>query len=192
MDTVARRRILRWLVGVSLVVAIALGAIPFFASFGVTPRAENDKLGTYDFSTMSQGELKKFDYFWVYRRTESDKSNVDRYRLHLADPDSKLSRQPPSAANTWRSENPDFFVFFPWAPIRSCSVVFIESGSRVVPSVPEASIVSRAPHFYEACEGRTFDVSGRLFHRPNYPQEQNLTVPDVKWFSKTQALVRRY
>jgi hypothetical protein len=69
------------------------------------------------------------------------------------------------------------------APIRGCQVEFKEPGS-IGWDVPEKVAVEALPYFFEPCDGRTWDTSGRLYLRTGYPPEKNLIVPKVHWLSK--------
>lgn len=190
LTTVTRRRLLTILVVALSLAGVVIASVPFIRSLGISEEAKNRAWGAYELGDMKPGELRKLTRAWVYRRTEQDKAELALHTGALADPNSDESRQPPSAKNAWRSEKADFFVFLPYAPLRSCGVAFVPAGAEVYEGHPEAAIIKRIPHFQEACEGRTFDQSGRLFSRPQYPQEQNLPVPEVQWLSETKVLVK--
>jgi len=53
----------------------------------------------------------------------------------------------------------------------------------------EKAAISTLPYFTEPCEGRTWDTSGRLYRRSNYPLEKNLIVPKVRWVSEFKVLI---
>ena len=53
----------------------------------------------------------------------------------------------------------------------------------------EKAAILTLPYFTEPCEGRTWDTSGRLYRRSNYPLEKNLIVPQVRWVSEFKVLI---
>jgi hypothetical protein len=94
-----------------------------------------------------------------------------------------------SAQNKWRSESKEYFIFKPYAPKRSCGVKLVNSKNYYGWEPPENAALVELPYFTEACEGRTWDTSGRLYYREGYPPERNLIVPKVQWLSETKVLI---
>ncbi len=168
--------------GMTLVGLIFL-SVTFLSYLSLTPKQENDAWIACEVSDLQPGAIRKCGWNFVYRRTEQDKLSNSKFLFLLADPNSDNSKQPAEARNQWRSENPDFFVFKSMAPIRGCQVEFKEPGS-IGWDVPEKVAVEALPYFFEPCDGRTWDTSGRLYLRTGYPPEKNLIVPKVHWLSK--------
>ena len=181
-----------------LLTAIALGAValgiavfPFVASLGVTEKAKNEAWGKFDLSDMRPGETRAIGRAAAYRRAEADKKSIDAFEALLFDPNSDQSAQPANAKNKWRSSNPDFFIYLPWAPKRLCGIEFIEPLRKIhpAPSFPEFVVLKSMPHFVEPCNARFFDQSGRVLSRSGWPEEGNLIVPDTVWVSDKEVLV---
>jgi len=170
---------------------VLIATIPFVMSWNLNPRALA-AAPAFDVKHMRPGELHKLDFgLWVYRRTADDLAALGTYERYLADPLSQKSQQPHALANLWRSDSREYFVFRPGAPKRYCSVEFVPANTRSYDSFPEGHIVSKLNHFYEPCDGRTFDASGRVFTRKEWPEELNLTVPKVKWVTETKFVLER-
>jgi hypothetical protein len=169
-------------------VGIVLSAIPFLKSLSVSEARENAAWATCDVSRLGKGELLTCGYAMIYHRTEKDKSLISKFTYLLEDPMSTNSKQPDVAKNNWRSEKENFFIFRPWAPIRRCSIEFHKEYAFWW-DAPENIALEELPYFTELCEGRTWDMSGRLYKRGAYPPEENLTVPNVKWISETRVLI---
>ncbi len=174
-----------------VIIGIGFLSIPFIQSMNINIKQENDAWATCDLSDIAPGSIKECGYGKVYRRTQADKDSISKFAHLLDDPKMSNSEQPESASNKWRSENPDFFVFYPWAPKRLCAVEFkvansIEYGGW---KPPEYEALNELPFFIEPCESRTWDTSGRLYHRSNYPAEYNLIVPNVRWKTNTRILI---
>lgn len=184
-----RRTLLSLTVGGLAAIGLAISAIPFIQSMSVTAARENAAWATCDVSDLPQGKARVCGYAMVYRRTEKDKTSVSKFIHLLSDPESLHSEQPETAKNIWRSENSEFFVFYPWAPVRRCVVELISSGPMNGWEVPETEALSELPYFRELCEGRAWDTSGRLYFREDYPLEHNLIVPKVRWVDASKLLV---
>jgi ubiquinol-cytochrome c reductase iron-sulfur subunit len=185
----SNRKALIGIVGAMIIVGLVLLAIPFVKSLSVNPKQEHAAWRPCDVSHMQKGELKKCGWTFIYRRTDEDMAAVDRYRDLLADPQSRQSEQPVTAQNLWRSENREYFVFKPWSPARGCPVELRDSGHDYPWEPPEHRALQELPYFTEPCGGRTWDMSGRLYHRHGYPPERNLTVPRVDWVAPDKVLI---
>ena len=169
-------------------VGFVMTAIPFVKSLSVTEARENAAWATCDVSKIPKGEVLLCGYAMIYHRTEKDKLLISKYTHLLSDPMSKNSKQPDVALNKWRSEKEDYYIFRPWAPIRRCSVEFHKEYAYWY-EAPENEALKELPYFTEVCEGRTWDMSGRLYQRVGYPPEENLIVPNVKWVSESRVLI---
>ena len=110
-----RRSVLKAALGSMVALALAMAALPFIGSMSVNAKHENEAWGACDVTDLAQGEVKQCGRSSIYRRTPKDKSAVNKYIYLLADPASVESEQPDTAKNMWRSENPEYFVFRPWA-----------------------------------------------------------------------------
>jgi len=190
-ESMGARRSLQVATGVLVTVALLGLGVSLLLSLGVSVRSENEHWGAFDLSDLEPGSVRAFARSWVYRRTEADKLAIDVYVGFLDDPDSQKSRQPLDARNKWRSSNPDYFIFHPYAPIRLCGVELVHGtdprhSSQYFGGAP---VVAGVPFFFEPCGGRRFDQSGRVLARPGAPAERNLIVPEVKWRGNQGALV---
>lgn len=184
-----RRKHLRTIVLAMILIGLVLILIPFVFSWGISEKAKNNSSFMYDLSDMNPGELRELSYVWVYRRTTTDKESNDRHLSSMVDPESNESRQPLDSKNKWRSANPDFFVFFPHAPVRGCEIEFRKSIDKPYNDWMQSDFIHHYPHFYGRCEGRLWDTSGRLIKRENFPYEKNLIVPKIVWRSHTKMVV---
>lgn len=184
-----RRSLLVTTFVVATVTGIVFFSVPFLRSLSITARQESDAWGACDVSSLAPGAVKKCGSAMVYRRTSRDKSSIRQFEYLLADAYSKGSKQPESARNQWRSESQDFFVYKAWAPVRGCGVELKAPGPPQGWEPVEKAAILALPYFTEPCEGRIWDTSGRLYRRPNYPEEKNLTVPKVRWVSDSKVLI---
>ncbi len=190
MTSASKRRLLGWGVTSVAISGLAFAAVPFLKSWNPNPRVRA-ALPVHEVKDMEAGELRKLDSgLWIYRRTEDDLSVLGTHDEYLADPRSERSSQPVTLTNHWRSVRPDYFIFFPGAPYRGCAVQFVAANTRDYPDFAEGRVVTRLNHFYEPCEGRTFDVAGRVFARAHWPEEHNLRVPDIEWVTETKFAVK--
>ena len=190
MTSASKRQLLSWGVASIAVLGLAFAAVPFLESWRPNPSVKA-ALPVHEVKDMKAGELRKLDSeVWIYRRTEDDLKLLGAYDEYLADPRSEKSSQPLAVANQWRSVRPDYFIFFPGAPYRGCAVQLVPANTGDYPYFAEGSVVSQLNHFYEPCEGRTFDVAGRVFSRPRWPEERNLRVPDIEWVTETKFAFR--
>lgn len=172
------------------IVGVIFLSIPFFQSLSMNAKQENDAWGAVcDVSDLALGGMKKCGLATVYRRTSIDKKSIARFKHLLADPASSESKQPESTRNQWRSENKDFFVFSPWAPVRGCGVELKDPEKSFERGPEEKEALLTLPYFTENCEGRTWDTSGRLYLRTYNPPEKNLIVPRVRWVSESSLLI---
>ncbi|WP_444936611.1 hypothetical protein ACJJIW_02235 [Microbulbifer sp. JMSA004] len=182
--------ILLWAcMGVLLFLGTVFYGMPFFLSFGINNRAENDSTYAFDLSDMKKGEYREYGYFSVYRRTDRDKLLINEYLGSLQDPSSLGSSQPEGSDNVWRSGSENFFVFYPYAPNRGCSVDFVEPNHEPYGEWMNASHIHKFAHFVDLCEGRIWDTSGRILKKPYSLPEVNLTVPKTKWYTSAEVVV---
>ena len=185
------RKLLRRLVYVIALIGLVMASVPFVYSLSPGEKAKNDAWVKCDISDLLEGEIKQCGYANVYRRTEQDKQLVSKYVSLLEDPGYINSDQPLDSENKWRSSNKDYFVYLPWAPIRTCQVQLMERGSFKGWEPPEIEAINNTPYYFERCEGRAWDLSGRLYRREGFPPEKNLIVPKVKWASKSLMFIYR-
>lgn len=184
-----KRTTLKVAVSAIAIISIVLFLVPFVKSLNVNSKQENAAWAACDISEIKKGGMRKCGWAVVYRRTDEDIEAVGKFIALLADPNSKESDQPESTKNQWRSENKEYFVFKPWAPLRRCEVKLVNSKNYYGWKPPENDALSELPYFTEQCEGRTWDTSGRLYYREGYPPERNLIVPQVRWVSPTKVLI---
>ena len=186
-----KRSVLLFSFIILLAVGIAFLFVPFIKSFDMNAKQENDKWASCNLSDMIPGTIRECGFGMVYRRTQEDRVTISNYQHLLADPNMLESKQPNTAYNKWRSEKPEYFVFYPWAPHRRCGVTLKTANTVKFGNwkPPEYEALQKLPFFMEYCEGRTWDTSGRLYSRKNYPPEYNLTVPNSIWKSDTYVLI---
>lgn len=161
----------------------------FFSGLSSTDKQENAAWVECDVSRLIPGQVIQCAFAVVYKRTDTDKKRIDDYVNLLDDPASARSTQPDSVKNKWRSENTDYFIFLPIAPVKKCRVA-LQRPTSSWGHHSEKRPLSELPFFSELCDGRAWDTSGRLYRRDDYPNEFNLKVPQVKWLSDTRALIR--
>ena len=162
---------------------------PFLASMKLSEKAKNNSWRVYDLSDMKPGQLRKLGQAWAYRRTASDFESYDKLKTIYQDPDMAESEQPDTAMNQWRSPDKDFLVFLPWAPVRGCAVIFVEPGTETYEYYEDGQLIAPHAHFREMCEWRIFDTTGRLLARGQWPPENNLTIPEMKWESSRRVQI---
>ena len=159
--------------------------IQFFSGL----KAENAAQVIYDLLDIKPGEVKELGRSWIYRRTAKDIEYIDRIVLLTDDPHSVKSEQPDTVLNKWRSQNDNFFIFLPYAPVRGCPIEFIPANSVSYQDYEDGKAIQKYNHFRDSCEWRLFDTSGRILSRKNWPLEKNLIVPEVKWLSNTRIII---
>jgi hypothetical protein len=170
-------------------VGLAFAGYPFISSLRVNEKAMNSSIHTCSVIDMQPGEIIECGLVSIYRRTELDKAHVKEFAYLLSDPQSTHSEQPKGINKLFRSTNIDYFIFYPWAPKRGCGVTLKgpQENLNNWDSHPELEALQKLPYFTEPCEGRAWDMSGRLYHREGYPQEYNLKVPNAKWVSENSV-----
>jgi len=162
-----------------------------FGSLKANDKQENSAWAACDLSNMPTGSVKVCRWVSVYRRSAKDIQSIDAYTNLLSDPNSLLSEQPSSAQNKWRSESEEFFLYYAYAPNRGRRVKLRQPGTFTWDH-EERKALGELSYFTESCEGRTWDTSGRLYRRKEFPKELNLKVPVVKWVSPTSVVVYSY
>ena len=177
------------LVGLT-VIGIVFLAVPFVSSLSISAKSENESWTGCNVSRLSPGTQKKCGYAMVYRRTTHDIATINNFINLLQDPGSIESKQPEFAQNEWRSVSKDFFVYLPYAPQRKCGISIVEPNREVFRGHPEYEALMTSPYFWEGCDGRAWDMSGRLYKREHYPLELNLIVPNYKWLGNERILIQ--
>jgi hypothetical protein len=184
-----KKKLLSRLVYLTAIIGLIFAAVPFVNSLNPGEKAKNDAWVKCDLSELQEGEIMQCGLAEVYKRTEIDKLSVSKYASFLEDRESKNSGQPEDLKNEWRSSDKNYFVYRPWAPIRGCKIEFMKAGLLQNWEPPEAVAMKNLPYYFERCEGRAWDMSGRLYHREGYPPEKNLIVPKTKWVSESLMFI---
>ncbi|MGD8483464.1 MAG: hypothetical protein PVF81_01230 [Thioalkalispiraceae bacterium] len=140
--SLSRRQSLALLVKLMLLVALLAFVWVIMASFTVnTQDAEQipDYYVELDVSTLQPGGLRKeragHKEVWIYRRSESDLQRLKQQVVAL------------------RSVDDEFFVFFPYEPVRHCQVQWH----------------AQQRSFYDPCSANHFDLTGRVLSEQGQP-----------------------
>lgn len=182
---------LRAIFKLMLLFGLTAVAYPFLSSLSTGPEQKNNTWVTCDVSTLDEGNILRCGYATIYKRTRKDFATINKHELLLSDARSENSRQPEKATNPWRSENPAYFIFMPWAPVKGCAITLVRGKTHFTSPVPEMIALDELPYLTEPCANRTWDMSGRLYERSSYPVEKNLFVPKVRWEGNTRVHVRQ-
>ena len=185
----SRRKILAAATTMLIGVGILFVAIPFVASFDRNPRGDSESWIEYDLSGLAPGSILQFDLGFAYRRTARD---FESYEIssELRQPGPSNVATPPEADNEFRSSDPAVLIAFSQTPNRYCDLEFRESYSYPEYSWPDAIAMSDYPHFFEPCDGRVYDTTGRILARESYPREDNLRLPRTDWLDEDRVLIR--
>ncbi len=170
-------------------VGVAGAAIPFLASWAPSARAR--ALGApvkIDVSRMQPGQMLGPIPAWrgkpVFVLSRSAEV-VERLKVQtemLEDPNSdRLTQQPESARNPWRSTKPEIGVYLGLCTHLGCSPKYYP--------VVEATSFDAAwiGGFFCPCHGSKFDMAGRV--HANLPAPSNLEVPPYRYESNTVIVI---
>jgi len=166
----SRRTILVRIVKLFTLLGLGLATIPFIRS--LVPVFEEDLTMEEDFSNLGMDKFKIVEWLGrrivIYRRTPESISLVEIVAEGaLKDPQSKQSKQPGFAVNSYRSLRKDVFVAY-----LNCTHLGCETACRKSESDP---IV----RFQCPCHQSNYDHSGRVLSEQ--PAPMNLEVPNYKY-----------
>jgi len=166
-------------------------AYPFITSLSISAGSLNNSIVSCSVKEMMPGQIIECGPASIYRRTKTDRRDINEFAYLLQDPQSIYSKQPNNKQNRWRSTNTEYFIYYSFAPKRGCPINFNKPKKFDISwyEPPEVEALEHLPYFTEQCEGRTWDTSGRLYFRKGYPKEFNLTVPKTNWVSSTNVQV---
>lgn len=167
-------------------IGAALAAVPFFASWKPSARAQ--ALGApveVNVSKIEDGAIVKVEWrgktVALTRRSKAMLDNLSNVASELRDPDSAESEQPKYAANAYRSIKPEILVVIANCTHLGCIPLF-------VPEVGGHNLGSDWPGgFYCPCHGSRFDLAGRVFK--GVPAPTNLVVPPYRFLSDSVILI---
>ena len=124
---------------------------------------------------MSPGEVRRIDWqgrqLILLRRTPGMLSALPAARSQLRDPDSTVSRQPPTASNSGRSLYPELFVALGYGTGMGCPLDFVRPEEKV-------GVEAWSGGFRDRCDGSLFDTAGRVYK--DQPATINLVVPPYR------------
>lgn len=185
-----RRQLLTAATTLTGAVGVAFAAVPFLASWKPSARAK--ALGApveIDIGKLESGAMLKIEWrgkpVWVLRRTPE---MIERLRANdalLADPDSRMSRQPDYAQNEARAVNAEYFVVLGVCTHLGCAPM-----SRFEPGDAELTTLQAGDWpggFYCPCHGSKFDLSGRVFR--GVPAPTNLEVPPYTFADRGRIVI---
>lgn len=154
--------------------AVGLGFLtwPFIKAW--VPSFEQDNSLEVTVDDLAPGEHKVVDWLgrrvFIQRRTRSMVAYFDAASLELKDPASSESRQPPFAANPWRSLLPEYFVAF-----NNCTHLGCE--------VARARGQDPGVGFECPCHQSLYDLAGRVVSGAAAPT--NLEIPKYTFVSRS-------
>ena len=114
------------------------------------------------------------------RRSEEQIATLDITDAYLADPNSKVSVQPPYTVNKYRSIRPDVLVLVGICTHLGCSPGFKSRNDESLGKNWEGG-------FFCACHGSRFDIAGRVFK--NVPAPTNLSIPPYYFLDSNTLIV---
>lgn len=170
-------------------VGVAGAAVPFLASWA--PSAKARALGApikIDISRLQPGQMlgpipawRGKPVFVLSRSTEVLERLKEQVGM-LEDPNSeRLTQQPESSRNAWRSTKPEVGVYLGLCTHLGCS-------PKYYPVVEATSFDSEwTGGFFCPCHGSKFDLAGRVY--AGVPAPANLEVPPYRYESATVILI---
>ena len=170
-------------------VGVAGAAVPFLASWAPSARAR--ALGApvkIDISRLEVGQMLGPIPAWrgkpvfVLSRSPEVVARLSTEIELLEDPNSeRLTQQPESARNAWRSTKPEVGVYLGLCTHLGCS-------PKYYPVVETSSFdVERAGGFFCPCHGSKFDLAGRVY--AGLPAPSNLEVPPYRYESDSVIVI---
>lgn len=160
--SLSRRQLLAFIVKFMFVIAIVAFAWVLLASLTFTEQDNKQSPEHFiniDVSALEVSKLRKVSLrhkeVWIYRRSEND---IEQLNL---------------ASNSLRSQDDNYFVFFPYEPTRNCLVQWNEH--------------DRA--FHDPCSGQSFDLAGRRIKRNGSEQDVYLPLPQYHYTSPGQIKI---
>jgi len=181
-----------FLIGATSAVAalgVAGAAVPFLASWAPSARAR--ALGApikIDISRLEAGQMLGPIPAWrgkpvfVLSRSPEALERLNTLTDKLEDPNSeRLTQQPESARNVWRSTKPEVGVYLGLCTHLGCS-------PKYYPVVEATSFDAEwAGGFFCPCHGSKFDLAGRVY--AGVPAPSNLEVPPYRYESATVLVI---
>lgn len=133
--SLSRRRSLALIVKLMLLIAVLAFVRVIFSSLTFNEHTTNEIPGYFiniDVSNLEAGKLRKVTAFekeiWIYRRSEDDIWQLKKVN------------------NSLRSVSDEYFVFFPYEPLRNCLIQWDEHDRT----------------FYDPCFANQYDLAGRI------------------------------
>jgi len=182
----SRRRFLTAATSVTGGVGLVVAAVPFFASWKPSARAQ--ALGApveVDVSKLEEGALMRVSWrgrpVWILRRTPNMLQTLEPGEAPLADPDSDKSDQPGYAKNQFRSIKPEILV-----AVANCTHLGCVPTDRFEVAPADLGPDWRGG-FFCPCHGSKFDLSGRVY--AGVPAPTNLTIPPHRFVTESQLII---
>ena len=171
MKTEKRRLILR--VIAKLMMAGFVIALVYVFMRSLPGPGQQSNIASVDLSTMQAGQLLRYEWsgkrLFILKREALDQAKWHTLSSALLDPDSRHSRQPPAAENSWRSLQPEYFVALDYGTDLNCGVSYLSEHQQG----PAAQ--AWLGGFKDLCRGSWYDLSGRVYKHQR--AKRNLTVP---------------
>lgn len=182
----ARRRLLLATSAVGAAGAVGV-AVPFVKS--MLPSARAKAAGApveADISKLEAGALMTVEWrskpVWILRRTKAMIESLDKVAQGVADPESKMSRQPAYVDARHRAVKAEYLIVEGVCTHLGCS-----PQQRLEAGDTGGMGADWQGGFYCPCHGSTFDLAGRVFK--NKPAPINLPVPPHKYLSDTTIVI---
>ena len=170
-------------------VGMAAAAWPFIASMSPSDKAKG--LGApveVDITTLEPGAKVVFKWrgqpVWVVNRSKEMMDGLAKVKDKLIDPDSKSSKQPAFAKNTFRAteKRPEILVLVGLCTHLGCSP------SDKLKALSDAETgPDWQGGFFCPCHGSRFDLAGRVYK--GSPAPINLPVPPYTFLSDKRILI---
>ena len=173
-----RRRFLNIILGGSSALGAVFATVPFVRF--LLPSDLARALGApvqVDIADLEMGTMKVVEWrgkpVWIVRRSNRMLEDLADNVGELADPNSKISKQPAYISGDARAINPEYLVLIGICPHLGCSPSYKpEPGDPLLGAAWEGG-------FFCPCHGSRFDLSGRVFR--NMPAPSNMEVPPYKY-----------
>lgn len=181
-----RRKLLNTILGGFTALGTIFVFVPFIRSLFPSDLAK--ALGApveVDITDLAMNTLKIIEWrgkpVWIVRRNPQVLESLAQNVGALADPSSKISKQPSYISGDARARKPEYLVLIGICPHLGCSPTF-------KPEQGDTSMGANWPGgFLCPCHGSRFDFSGRVYK--NMPAPTNMEVPPYRYTDANTILI---
>ena len=164
-----------------------LASIPFLSAWKIRKGRFHDFDIEVDISDLLIGAQKRVEWMGrpvlIFRRSESQISELHTLSEYLTDPISDHSEQPEGTNNLHRSIRTDIMVLMPLCTHLGCESPKYDEGS------PDWMGDEWKGGFFCPCHGSRFDLAGRVYK--GVPAPYNMEIPPYKFAGENTIVIGR-